>query len=167
MIAGLELAAAELRALLRREIAAFLAGALALNLALVLAFERSLARSIRLLAPTVVALVATLGGMGLAGIAVDPVNVIALPLLIGLGVDGTVYLVAHERHAALAGEAEGRGLGPLLLASGTTIVGFGSLALSEFPALATLGLLAATGLALSTVATLVLVPAMGKLGSPP
>ena len=55
----------------------------------------------------------------------------------------------------------------MLLAVATTIVGFGSLALSRFPALGTLGLLAAMGLGLSAIATLVLVPVLETDGDVP
>ncbi len=162
-VTGRELAEQEFAALLERELVWFLAATLALNLLLVLAAERHLLRALALLAPTLVALVLYLGLIGAFGIAIDPINVIVLPLLIGLGVDDSVYLVAHVRHAGGLDAGVRRGAAPLLLAVATTVAGFGSLGLSHFPALSRLGWLAALGLSLCVLATLVLVPALMTL----
>jgi predicted RND superfamily exporter protein len=100
--------------------------------------------------------------IGALDIAIDPVNLVVLPLLIGLGVDDTVYLVAHIRHGGGLVEGVRHGALPLLLAVGTTVAGFGSLGLSSFPALHRLGWLAALGLSLCVAATLALVPALQR-----
>ena len=160
VVGGQDLVEASFRDLLRRELVGFFAAAVVLNLLLMVVFEGGLARAACLFAPTALGLLATLGWMGLAGLRIDPVNVIVLPVVLGLGVDGTVYLAAHLREAAARGEGAGRGLAPLLLATGTTVAGFGSLALSRFPALAALGQLAAVGLVLCALFSLLLVPVL-------
>ena len=68
---------------------------------MVLAAERNVTRAAAILCPTLVALVLYLGVIGLLDVAIDPVNLVVLPLLIGLGVDDSVYLVAHARHGGL------------------------------------------------------------------
>jgi len=161
-VTGRELVEAEFSRLLRRELFWFLAASLALNFAVVLVSERNLTRAAAMLCPTLVALVVYLGVMGALDVAIDPVNLVVLPLLIGLGVDDSVYLVAHARHGAGLVRGARRGALPLLLAVGTTVAGFGSLGLSRFPALRRLGWLAALGLSLCMVATLVLVPALER-----
>ncbi len=161
-VTGRELVEAEFARLLRRELLWFLAASLALNFAVVLAAERSVTRAAAMLCPTLVALVIYLGVIGILEVAIDPVNLVVLPLLVGLGVDDSVYLVAHARHGGGLVSGTRRGALPLLLAVGTTIAGFGSLGLSRFPALHRLGWLAALGLSLCMVATLVLVPALEK-----
>jgi hypothetical protein len=161
-VTGRELVEAEFARLLRRELLWFLAASLALNFAVVLAAERNVTRAAAMLCPTLVALVLYLGVIGVLDVAIDPVNLIVLPLLVGLGVDDSVYLVAHARHGGGLVCGTRRGALPLLLAVGTTIAGFGSLGLSRFPALHRLGWLAALGLSLCMVATLVLVPALEK-----
>jgi predicted RND superfamily exporter protein len=118
--------------LLRRELLWFLAASLALNFAVVLAAERNVTRAAAMLCPTLVALVLYLGVIGVLDVAIDPVNLIVLPLLVGLGVDDSVYLVAHARHGGGLVRGTRRGALPLLLAVGTTIAGFGSLGLSRF-----------------------------------
>jgi len=163
VVTGSPIVAREFAALLRRDLAWFLCGSLVLNLALVLFAERSVRRALALLSPTLAALVVYLGLMGLSDVAIDPINLIVLPLLIGLGVDDGVYLTAHVR--AVGGLRGGmrRGVVPLLLAVATTIVGFGSLGLSRYPALGRLGSLAALGLTLCVVAALVAVPLFARL----
>ncbi len=159
-VTGREIVEAEFARLLHRELVWFLVASLALNFAVVLAAERRLLRAAAMLSPTLVALVVYLGVIGALDIAIDPVNLVVLPLLIGLGVDDSVYLVAHVRHGGGLVPGTRRGALPLLLAVGTTVAGFGSLALSRFPALHRLGWLAALGLSLCVLATLVLVPAL-------
>ncbi len=159
---GREIVEAELGVLLRGELLWFLAASLALNFALVLAAERRPVRAAAMLSPTLVALVVYLGVIGALDVAIDPVNLVVLPLLIGLGVDDSVYLVAHVRHGGGLVTGVRRGALPLLLAVGTTVAGFGSLGLSRFPALCRLGWLAALGLSLCVAATLVLVPALER-----
>jgi predicted exporter len=161
-VTGRDLVEAEFARLLRRELIWFLAAALALNFAVVLAAERNVTRAAAILCPTLVALVVYLGLIGVLDVAIDPVNLVVLPLLIGLGVDDSVYLVAHARYGGGLFSGTRRGALPLLLAVGTTVAGFGSLGLSRFPALHRLGWLAALGLTLCMLATLLLVPALER-----
>ncbi len=160
VVTGRELVEAEFHRLLSRELVWFLAGALGLNFVLVWLAERSAGRSCAVLTPTFAALVLYLGLVGAFDLPIDPVNLIVLPLLIGLGVDDSVYLLAHIRHGGGVEAGSRRGALPLLIAVGTTVVGFGSLGLSRFPALSRLGWLAALGLALCLAAALLLVPAL-------
>jgi predicted RND superfamily exporter protein len=159
-VTGRALVEGEFARLLERELAWLVAAALVLNLAVVLAAERRILRALALLSPTLAALILYLGLIGALDLPIDPINLIVLPLLIGLGVDDTVYLVAHVRHGGGLEAGVRRGVMPLLLAVGTTVAGFGSLGLSRFPALSRLGCLAALGLSLCLTAALVLVPAL-------
>ncbi|MGH7897899.1 MAG: MMPL family transporter, partial [Candidatus Binatia bacterium] len=160
IVTGRELVEREFRDLLERELLWFLGAALALNLAVVFYSERSFARGLATFAPTLAALLIYLGAIGALDIAIDPVNLIVLPLLIGLGVDDSVYLVAHSRSAGGLGEGARRGAMPLLCAVATTVAGFGSLGLSRYPALARLGWLATFALLLCAIATMVLIPVL-------
>jgi predicted exporter len=157
-LTGRPLVETEFAALLRGELAWFLAGSLVLNFALVLVSERSTVRALALLSPTFAALVVYLGILGIADVPIDPINLIVLPLLIGLGVDDGVYLVAHVRATGGLEPGVRRGALPLVLAVATTVAGFGSLGLSRYPALGRLGSLAALGLSLCVLAALVAIP---------
>ncbi len=160
VVTGRELVEAEFHRLLSRELVWFLFGALGLNFLLVWLAERRVGRSCAVLAPTLAALVLYLGLVGALDLPIDPVNLIVIPMLIGLGVDDSVYLLAHIRHGGGVGAGSRRGALPLLLAVGTTVVGLGSLGLSRFPALSRLGWLAALGLTLCVAGALLLVPAL-------
>jgi uncharacterized protein len=159
-VTGRELAESEFARLLARELAWFLGGSLLLNFLLVFVAERRIVSTLALLSPTLAALVVYLGLIGAFGVAIDPVNLVVLPLLIGLGVDDSVYLVAHMRYGGGLQSGIRRGATPLFLAVATTVAGFGSLGLSRFPALCRLGWLAAVGLSLCMAASLLLVPAL-------
>ncbi|HSD11527.1 MAG TPA: hypothetical protein VLF14_11100, partial [Candidatus Binatia bacterium] len=161
-VTGRELAEAEFARLLERELVWFLGGSLLLNLLLVYAAERRIFTALILLSPTLAALVLYLGLIGACGVAIDPINLVVLPLLIGLGVDDSVYLVAHMRYGGGLVPGVRRGATALLLAFATTVAGFGSLGLSRFPALSRLGWLAALGLSLCMAATLLLIPALAR-----
>ena len=97
--------------------------------------------------------------MAATGMAVDPVNLIVTPLLLGIGVDNGAYVTTATREYGDVGTAlrlRGRAI---CLTSSTTIVGFGVLALSTYPPLATLGTLMAIGLSLALAASILVHPA--------
>jgi uncharacterized protein len=158
VVTGRPIAERELGVILRRELVLFFGFAAALNFLLLLVAERSATRAFWLIAPTLAAVVATLGLMGVFGVAIDPVNVIMIPILLGLGVDHAVYFGAHLRRGERIETAVARGLRVLALVSGTTLAGFASLAFSSYPALAGLGITATIALGLGAVATLVALP---------
>jgi predicted RND superfamily exporter protein len=93
------------------------------------------------------------------------VNLIVPTLVLGLGVDYGAYLVTGARERG-GMPAAIRSTGRALLVTGfTTIAGFGFLGLSRYPALSGMGILAAEGLLLALVASIVLVPALWAMMS--
>jgi predicted RND superfamily exporter protein len=86
-------------------------------------------------------------------------NVMALPLLCGAGVDYSIHVqLGMRRHGGDAVEMR-RSVGRAILLSGaTTIVGFGSLASASNAGLASLGRVAAMGMSLALFTSLVLLP---------
>ncbi|MDG2011325.1 MAG: MMPL family transporter [Candidatus Binatia bacterium] len=113
------------------------------------------------LLPLILAGVMTGAAMVVLDRAFNFANVIVLPLLLGIGVDSGVHLVHRAREA-------GRGK-PLLesvtaqavfWSALTTIVSFGSLALSAHRGIASLGLLLVVGLTITVLANLILLPAL-------
>ena len=63
--------------------------------------------------PLAVGVVLTLGVMGLCGVPLNPANMIALPLIVGVGVDNGVH-VLHDYRSRTAGRGVSarRGDGP-------------------------------------------------------
>jgi uncharacterized protein len=110
----------------------------------------------------VMSVVLTLGILGLFGVPLNPANMIAFPLILGVGVDNGV----HVLHDYLIQRAEGRstisyaiGRGVLVKAL-TSMIGFGTLMISSERGLAGLGLILTLGVACSMLSALVFLPAV-------
>ncbi len=115
--------------------------------------------------PLAVGVVLTLGVMAICGVAMNPANMIALPLIVGVGVDNGVH-VLHDYRGRLTGRAyrlgtsTGRGV---LVAALTTVLGFGTLMTSRHQGMASLGLALALGVTFCMIAALVWLPAILRL----
>jgi hopanoid biosynthesis associated RND transporter like protein HpnN len=134
---------------------------------------RSLRNTLLALAPLVMGLVLSLGIMGLCGLPLNPANVIAFPLILGVGVDNGV----HVLHDYLLRRAEGRatisypiGRGVLVKAL-TAMIGFGTLMISSERGLVGLGFVLTLGVGCCMLTALVFLPALlrmlGGRGSAP
>ena len=142
------------------------AGALALiaiTLVLFAVFRRP-ADVARVLAPLLLAALLTLGTCALIGFPLNFANIIALPLLLGVGVTFPIYFVSawREGEAALLASPAGRGM---LYSALTTGAAFGSLAISTHTGTASMGILLTMALGYTLLATLIVLPAL--LGPPP
>lgn len=122
--------------------ASFAAGLALLILAV---YFRSPTRMLLALAPTLLGLATALGLMGYAGVSLNMINFISIPILLGIGLDDGILLL-HRHHelgdvrATLA--TTGRSI---CMTSLTTCLGFGSLALARYHVLAGMGLLTIAG----------------------
>jgi hopanoid biosynthesis associated RND transporter like protein HpnN len=123
---------------------------------------RSLKRTLFALAPLVMGICLALGIMGFFGLPLNPANMIALPLILGVGVDNGV----HVLHDYLAHKAEGQhrlsraiGRGVLIKAL-TTMIGFGTLMISTQRGLVGLGFCLTLGVACCMLASLLFLPAV-------
>jgi predicted RND superfamily exporter protein len=86
-------------------------------------------------------------------------NLMALPLLLGMGVDYSIHIQLALRRYQGDRLAVRRSVGrALLLAGATTIAGFGSLCFSTNAGMASLGKLCALGIALALVTAVYLLP---------
>jgi predicted RND superfamily exporter protein len=112
--------------------------------------------------PIVVAAAATAGVSALLGMPFNFANIIALPLLVGVGVDNGIHIV-HRAHMETSsrGDALGTSTSRAVFASGiTTIASFGNLAFSPHVGMASMGMLLTLGMVVTMVATLLLLPAL-------
>jgi predicted exporter len=106
----------------------------------------------RVLAPTVLASVATLALLGMTGQDLQLFHVLALLLLLGVGVDYGIFLQEHpNRRDPIAWLAVG-------LSALSTLLSFGLLSLSKTPALQAFGLTMLVG----TVTVWLIVPCFGN-----
>lgn len=103
------------------------------------------------LALSVGALVASLK---LFGIPLNMFNVLAFPLVLGVGVDYGIYVVIAMRQEGDRQRNLATMVKPVLLSGLTTVCGFGSLVLAANPALSSLGKVCAIGVAWCLFATL-------------
>jgi predicted RND superfamily exporter protein len=121
--------------------------------------ERSLARSLLVLAPVTASVAAVLGTMGWAGIPLGVATSMFCAVTLGVGIDGAIHLVSAWRdraHRPASGRRALEVAGPAIAADAAAIAaGFALLGFSQVAANARLGLLVALALVLSAVATLV------------
>lgn len=90
----------------------------------------------------------------LFGIPLNMFNVLAFPLVLGVGVDYGIYVVIAARQPGNAVENLATVVKPVLLSGLTTVCGFASLGLAANPALRGLGVVCAIGVAWCLLATL-------------
>jgi hopanoid biosynthesis associated RND transporter like protein HpnN len=123
---------------------------------------RGAGRTLVAVTPLVLGVVATLGVLGLCGIPLNPANMIAFPLILGVGVDNGVhvlhdFLIRRAEGRSMISHAIGRGV---LVKALTTMMGFGSLMVSTERGLVGLGFILTLGVGCSMLASLVFLPAV-------
>jgi predicted RND superfamily exporter protein/lauroyl/myristoyl acyltransferase len=105
--------------------------------------------------------------MAVAGWSWNLLNLMSVPLILGTGVDYSLFiLLALRRHGgdlAMVRHSVGRAL---LLCGGTAMAGFGSLAWSSNPGMASLGKVCAVGIGANMLFSVFLLPAWWLLLSP-
>jgi hopanoid biosynthesis associated RND transporter like protein HpnN len=136
---------------------------------IVLALRRRLTDMLLILAPLAVAAVWTVAGSSLLNLPFNFANVIVIPLLIGLGVAGSVHIVIRARE--LAHENKGKPLKDqvdvldtstsmaVLVAQLNTVAAFATLAISHHRGLYSMGLLLGLSILLVVIVCLVVLPA--------
>ncbi len=139
-----------------RSAALYALGAIAIILALALRRLRDMAL---VLAPLLLSALLTLLVAVLLPLPLNFANIIALPLLLGVGVAFNIYFVMNWRdgRTGILGSATARAIVFSALTTGTA---FGSLALSAHPGTASMGELLLISLACTLAASLVFVPAL-------
>ena len=119
---------------------------------------RSLRDIVLVLAPIALAALLTAASAVLLGLSLNYANVIVLPLLLGLGVSGSIHVVMRQRqHGDIASTSTPRAV---VFSGLTTIASFGSLAVSSHLGLASMGQLLTIAILWSLVCSLVVLPSM-------
>ncbi len=131
---------------------------LSIAVILFIALRRVLDMSL-VLAPLLLSALMTVVVIVLAGLLLNYANIIALPLLLGVGVSFNIYFVMNWRagQTSVLGSATARAI---LFSALTTGTAFGSLALSAHPGTASMGRLLLISLGCTLVASLVFIPAL-------
>ena len=109
-----------------------------------------------------------LGLMGWLGIPFNPVNIVSLILVIGIGVTNGVHILnrfAEEPHPNILAKSTGKAV---FVSALNTIAGFGSLLVARHQGIASLGAVMAIGTGVCMVASLAVLPAvlslLGRVG---
>jgi hopanoid biosynthesis associated RND transporter like protein HpnN len=110
-------------------------------------------------APLLLAAAMTLAITVLAGVPLNYANIIALPLLLGIGVAFDIYFVMNWR-AGQSRHLQSSTARAVVFSALTTMSAFGSLALSNDPGTADMGQLLTISLACTLFCTLIVLPAL-------
>jgi hypothetical protein len=100
-----------------------------------------------------------LGGMRMLGVPFNPLNVLALPIVIGVAEDSGVHLV--HRFVAEGGDLARTLAGAgrtVLICGSTTLCGFGALAFARHRGLASFALALSIGVGAALVVSLLVLP---------
>ena len=160
VLASTVVVSAELRRIVWSDAArAALLGALAVYL-LMWADLGSHRRALLALAPLGAGLIWMLGAMAVFGIQVNFMNIFVMTMIIGIGVDYGIHLLHRWLEAGADPGALSETAKAIAVAALTTVAGFGSLVLSHFPGLRSVGAAAILGAAFSALASVTLLPAM-------
>lgn len=140
---------------------AVVVGAILVSIILMIDY-RNLRETFLALIPLAMGTIWMLGCMRLLGLSYNFANMIAVPLIIGVGIDNGVHVVHRIRRDKGEGmTAVLRHTGRAILIAGlTTIIGFGGLALASHRGLASLGLVLLVGVGACMTSALVVLPNM-------
>ena len=129
---------------------------------------RSLLRPCLVLLPLALALICLIGIMGLLGIAASVVTVAITPLVLGIGVDGGVHLLAAwDRHRGQLVEMFAETGLAIVVTVVTSVTAFAAFLFSKTPSLVYFGSQASTALLGCLVVTLVVLPYLFGILLPP
>lgn len=124
---------------------------------------RRLGETLFVLLPLVLTLLLTVAVCWALGIPLNLANVIALPLVLGLGIAFGIYLILRRREAGSRSIVEvlrSSTSQAVLFSALTTMASFGALGFSPHPGMASLGILLVVVLILALVCALVILPAL-------
>lgn len=159
-LTGPQMLSAELKSLILQNLRTAMILAVIVILVVLLVYYRSFLMLVGALTPLVAALALLAGSMVLLRIEFNFINVIVLPMIVGIGIDDGVHLTntfrQHGRRYHTDSMARtGRGV---VLTSLTTMVGFGSISLSHYPGLQSMGYVAAIGVGACLLTSLFILP---------
>ena len=130
----------------------------AIAIILIVALRRTM-DVLLVMTPLVISALLTVDLVKLLGISLNFANIIALPLLLGVGVSFNIYFVMNFRAGItrFLGSATARAV---IFSALTTGTAFGSLALSNHPGTSSMGVLLLLSLGSTLLTTLIFVPAL-------
>lgn len=128
-------------------------------------YYRSVPLLLLSISPLLVGLATIAGIMVLTRLDFNFFNIVIIPMIVGIGIDDGVHLTNTFRQTAgsdVTSEIARTGRA-VVLTSLTTLTGFGSLALSHYPGLRSMGYVAVIGISACLIASLVILPTVFAL----
>ena len=159
-IAGESMILADILNLIFREAPKVLAISIILIFSILWFFLRRIEYALIALVPAVSTIVLTLGIMGLVGIELNYINMIMIPILLGIGVDSGVHMVNRA--------IDGNKLQSIIDETGMAIfgsivtsgLGLGALLLTNHPGLNSLAYIAILGLSINLLISVLVLPSL-------
>jgi hopanoid biosynthesis associated RND transporter like protein HpnN len=123
---------------------------------------RNVASALLVLVPLLLAALFTVASTVLLEIPFNFANIIALPLLLGIGIDSSVHMVHRNRNAGVVHEnvLHTSTARAIFYSALTTLAGFGSLMFSLHQGTASMGLLLAVGVFLTLACVFIILPVL-------
>ena len=161
-LTGANLLTGELKSLILSNVTSALWLAGLSIVAVLILYYRSLKLFLLSMLPLLLGVAALFGIMVGLGLNFNLLNVMVLPMIIGIGIDDGVHLVNTYRRCRSPElpEALTKTGRAVVLTSLTTLVGFGSIALSHYPGLRSMGYVAVVGIAACMLSSIVVMPAV-------
>lgn len=110
--------------------------------------------------PVVLGFIWMLGLMALLHISFNPVNIMSLTLVIGIGVTNSIHILnrfAEQPHPTIMATSTGKAV---IVSALNTIAGFGSLLVAKHQGISSLGAVMAIGTGTCMLASLTVLPAI-------
>ena len=131
-------------------------------IAVLLIYYRSLKLVLFSITPVLIGLASLAGIMPVLGLDFNFINLIVIPMIVGIGIDDGVhftntYCKSDHLNISKGMFQTGRAV---ILTSLTTLVGFGSIALSHYPGLRSMGYVAVIGIGACMFASIIVLPAI-------
>ncbi|MCB2153357.1 MMPL family transporter [bacterium] len=163
-------------AILQQELRTIIMGDLAIAVLVVigavflylLIYFESFVRALLAITPVLLGLLCMLGTIKLLNMHLHYLNIIAMPMVVGIGVDAGVHLLQrfYERNRRDLRATVTRTGRAVLITGMTTIFGFGSLALANFRGIRELGVFSIVGVGFTLLASLTILPALLRMTDP-
>lgn len=167
VLAGPNVISAELRKIVWDDAVAAAILGIVIVFALMWADLGSPFRALLALVPLFVGMVWMLGGMALIGLRLNFFNIFVLTMIVGIGVDYGIHLLHRWNESGGDPTAISETAKAIAVAALTTMVGFGSLVLSHYPGLRSVGGTAILGALSTAVLSITLLPVLLSMKEKP
>ncbi len=127
---------------------------------------KSLKKALIAMVPLFIGIIWMVGTMGIFGIQITLLNIMAIPLIIGIGIDDGVhilhrYKIEGEENTRKVYSSTGKAV---IITSLTTMLSFGSLVFATYRGFGSMGLALFIGVGMCLLATILVLPAILGIG---